>query len=212
MLGPRTRARGTGGAVHPGARRPDCSPGSPAQPSDHGSAGRQVAGYRRSGVGPKPSYGRPRYSGPGVDKRDAAIEATEELGTGSSVFDLNPGGLTAPRRDGELLIGETLSNLIARGTGSPAWIRTTIHGSKGRCPTIRRPGNRDAELLSTSVTFRRGRLQRVRQNRSRRLLGGKSVFYGLSHLHVGERLFDQSVDQPLLQSRLYRGIVLVEVA
>src|SRR5690349_7733123 len=25
--------------------------------------------------------------------------------------------------------------------GSPAWIRTTIHGSKGRCPTIRRPGN-----------------------------------------------------------------------
>src|SRR5437868_11422765 len=24
--------------------------------------------------------------------------------------------------------------------GSPAWIRTTIHGSKGRCPTIRRPG------------------------------------------------------------------------
>ena len=26
------------------------------------------------------------------------------------------------------------------GSGSPAWIRTTIHGSKGRCPTIRRPG------------------------------------------------------------------------
>ena len=25
-------------------------------------------------------------------------------------------------------------------SGSPAWIRTTIHGSKGRCPTIRRPG------------------------------------------------------------------------
>src|ERR1017187_10985722 len=24
--------------------------------------------------------------------------------------------------------------------GSPAGIRTTIHGSKGRCPTIRRPG------------------------------------------------------------------------
>ena len=24
--------------------------------------------------------------------------------------------------------------------GSPAWIRTTIHGSKGRCPTIRQPG------------------------------------------------------------------------
>ncbi len=25
--------------------------------------------------------------------------------------------------------------------GSPAEIRTPIHGSKGRCPTIRRPGN-----------------------------------------------------------------------
>src|SRR4051794_21884648 len=30
-------------------------------------------------------------------------------------------------------------------TGSPAWIRTTIHGSKGRCPTIRRPGNGSIE-------------------------------------------------------------------
>lgn len=27
------------------------------------------------------------------------------------------------------------------GSGSPAWIRTTIHGSKGRCPTVRRPGS-----------------------------------------------------------------------
>ncbi len=31
--------------------------------------------------------------------------------------------------------------LVRRNDGSPAWIRTTIHGSKGRCPTIRRPGN-----------------------------------------------------------------------
>jgi hypothetical protein len=30
--------------------------------------------------------------------------------------------------------------LERKSTGSPAWIRTTIHGSKGRCPTIRRPG------------------------------------------------------------------------
>jgi hypothetical protein len=30
--------------------------------------------------------------------------------------------------------------------GSPAWIRTTIHGSKGRCPTIRRPGNKKEDL------------------------------------------------------------------
>jgi hypothetical protein len=31
--------------------------------------------------------------------------------------------------------------LLNSKVGSPAWIRTTIHGSKGRCPTIRRPGN-----------------------------------------------------------------------
>ena len=30
--------------------------------------------------------------------------------------------------------------LVREQVGSPAWIRTTIHGSKGRCPTIRRPG------------------------------------------------------------------------
>ena len=24
--------------------------------------------------------------------------------------------------------------------GSPTWIRTTVHGSKGRCPTVRRSG------------------------------------------------------------------------
>jgi hypothetical protein len=33
------------------------------------------------------------------------------------------------------------SNLLNLIGGSPAWIRTTIHGSKGRCPTIRRPGS-----------------------------------------------------------------------
>ena len=32
--------------------------------------------------------------------------------------------------------------------GSPAWIRTTIHGSKGRCPTIRRPGIFRRELTA----------------------------------------------------------------
>ena len=35
--------------------------------------------------------------------------------------------------------------------GSPAWIRTTIHGSKGRCPTIRRPGNKAGERMASSV-------------------------------------------------------------
>jgi hypothetical protein len=32
------------------------------------------------------------------------------------------------------------SKVLTPKVGSPAWIRTTIHGSKGRCPTIRRPG------------------------------------------------------------------------
>jgi hypothetical protein len=27
--------------------------------------------------------------------------------------------------------------------GSPTWIRTTIHGSKGRCPTVRRSGKKE---------------------------------------------------------------------
>ena len=37
---------------------------------------------------------------------------------------------------------------VLRSIGSPAWIRTTIHGSKGRCPTIRRPGNSGGRLPS----------------------------------------------------------------
>ena len=35
-----------------------------------------------------------------------------------------------------------ISKLLNQKSGSPTWIRTTIHGSKGRCPTIRRSGNR----------------------------------------------------------------------
>jgi hypothetical protein len=42
--------------------------------------------------------------------------------------------------------------------GSPAWIRTTIHGSKGRCPTIRRPGN--TTKCSPSLTAPTPTLQR----------------------------------------------------
>jgi hypothetical protein len=38
--------------------------------------------------------------------------------------------------------------------GSPAWIRTTIHGSKGRCPTIRRPGNSGRELRYQCIRWR----------------------------------------------------------
>jgi hypothetical protein len=38
--------------------------------------------------------------------------------------------------------------LFGQKDGSPAWIRTTIHGSKGRCPTIRRPGISRWELTA----------------------------------------------------------------
>jgi hypothetical protein len=41
--------------------------------------------------------------------------------------------------------------------GSPAWIRTTIHGSKGRCPTIRRPGKMQVAFAVVSVTQARDR-------------------------------------------------------
>ena len=49
--------------------------------------------------------------------------------------------------------------LTSKGIGSPAWIRTTIHGSKGRCPTIRRPGNLQAEGASEVVYY--GRMIRL---------------------------------------------------
>src|ERR1039458_1376007 len=45
--------------------------------------------------------------------------------------------------------------------GSPARIRTTIHGPKGRCPTIRRPGNGMKRLLSISVASPAGFAQRT---------------------------------------------------
>src|SRR6202167_3610563 len=41
---------------------------------------------------------------------------------------------------------------IAKMDGSPAWIRTTIHGSKGRCPTVRRPGKKEGKTSSFSLT------------------------------------------------------------
>lgn len=37
------------------------------------------------------------------------------------------------------------SRLAPTGTGSRSWARTTIHAFKGRCPTIRRSGNRRSE-------------------------------------------------------------------
>ena len=46
--------------------------------------------------------------------------------------------------------------------GSPAWIRTTTHGSKGRCPTVRRPGNLQAKRQPSSV-YQPARLDRYRR-------------------------------------------------
>ena len=40
-------------------------------------------------------------------------------------------------------------DVLQAKAGSPAWIRTTIHGSKGRCPTVRRPGNYRGGLASS---------------------------------------------------------------
>src|ERR1043165_201473 len=45
--------------------------------------------------------------------------------------------------------------------GSPAWIRTTIHGSKGRCPTIRRPGNSGNASATKPVYNDYGRMMRL---------------------------------------------------
>lgn len=41
-----------------------------------------------------------------------------------------------PERNRALKLGRK----IPKKCGSPTWIRTTIHGSKGRCPTVRRSG------------------------------------------------------------------------
>jgi hypothetical protein len=76
--------------------------------------------------------------------------------------------------------------------GSPAWIRTTIHGSKGRCPTIRRPGTVQEGKLNVSLT--RGRYALfspwrtmfiamvIRPPTSLRLEGTTSVFPALARL------------------------------
>ncbi len=37
----------------------------------------------------------------------------------------------------------TTMSAMTKRCGSPTWIRTTINGSKGRCPTVRRSGNKD---------------------------------------------------------------------
>ncbi len=61
-----------------------------------------------------------------------------------------------PRLDSNLMrkdlhhrLDSILNGISTLLFGSPAWIRTTIHGSKGRCPTIRRPGKNDAGPFSS---------------------------------------------------------------
>ena len=103
-----------------------------------------------------------------VNKRDLSTGETGEFASKNLGLGLNPGvGHAVPRclssnwreraaRKNLRNVGDTGegdggcccqhnsgSELGQRGSGSPAWIRTTIHGSKGRCPTIRRPGIRD---------------------------------------------------------------------
>jgi hypothetical protein len=39
--------------------------------------------------------------------------------------------------------------VVIKSFGSPTWIRTTINGSKGRCPTVRRSGISYKASLST---------------------------------------------------------------
>jgi hypothetical protein len=101
-----------------------------------------------------------------VNKRFLSTGETGELVPDNVGFGLNPGVVLAPLR--RLLSNwrdrpprENLRNVADTGevnrgrrrqqnrrlelgqkcSGSPARIRTSIHGSKGRCPTIRRPGN-----------------------------------------------------------------------
>ena len=47
--------------------------------------------------------------------------------------------LRAARARLQRLLG--ISKKQKRRFGSPKWIRTTVHGVKGRCPTIRRSGS-----------------------------------------------------------------------
>jgi hypothetical protein len=41
----------------------------------------------------------------------------------------------------KIAVKQRAERVRTRTSGSPTWIRTTIHGSKGRCPTIRRSGS-----------------------------------------------------------------------
>ncbi len=72
-------------------------------------------------------------------------------------------------------------NLLIQKVGSPTWIRTTINGSKGRCPTIRRSGSKAIAALPLfslaskfDLSVRRGSFLRspvgVRRTVERRLI------------------------------------------
>ena len=59
------------------------------------------------------------------------------------------------------------SKLLNLKVGSPAWIRTTIHGSKGRCPTIRRPGKRGGNFTNILTSLNGDGLLGIRGPRER---------------------------------------------
>jgi hypothetical protein len=46
-----------------------------------------------------------------------------------------------PLSDVDGRVGALATEWLKSKVGSPTWIRTTINGSKGRCPTVRRSGN-----------------------------------------------------------------------
>ena len=106
-----------------------------------------------------------------VNRRNRRDSQAENVG-----FGLNPGVDCAPAQSlfqtGETADAQNLRNVADNGRvrggrccqqnvrfelgrnsiGSPAWIRTTIHGSKGRCPTVRRPGKMQEARAPISVT------------------------------------------------------------
>jgi hypothetical protein len=78
---------------------------------------------------------------------------------------------------------------------------------RSRFPSLRRKSSRIAQkpLIESELEPRNGDLLRCG------LLNGKSAFHRRKDLDVGERLFDESLNQALLQSLFDGRIVLVKV-
>ena len=93
---------------------------------------------------------RPPASSLSVERARTAAFPTREAGSGKTAK------CCEYRQSGSGSCQQNwLRELKRDSSGSPAWIRTTIHGSKGRCPTIRRPGKtREApQTVHPSVDF-----------------------------------------------------------